>query len=134
MHFTRLVLLLSAVPFAAIGAAFVAAPARMARYVDVSISGPTADADVRAVYGGLQLACAVVLLLAAKRPDRYRFGIQIQLCLYGGLAIARLASYPLAGWPSTLGAWLHVGEVAAFAFVVAAWRRLGGVPLRDASR
>jgi len=124
MKFARLVLVLSAVPFACIGAAFLLFPAEMSSLVGVSFSGATADADIRAVYGGLQLGCAVVLLLAAANPARHRFGLLIQMILYGGLAASRFVAYAIAGLPSPLGLSLHVAELLGFATGLLAWQRL----------
>lgn len=121
----RAILALSALPFAAIGAAFLLAPGTMATFVDVRLASATADADVRAVYGGLQLGCALFLLWAAADPARCRAGLVAQLALYGGLALARLPSYALAGLPSPLGLALHAGELVGLALGVFAWRQLG---------
>ncbi len=124
MRFARIVLALSALPFAGVGAAFLAAPAAMAGLVGVSLSDATADADVRAVYGGLQIGCAVLLALAASRPEAVRFGLMAQLSLYGGLAAARFVAYAAAGLPSALGLALHAGELVGLALGVLAWRGL----------
>ena len=125
MSFARLVLRLSALPFAGIGLAFLIFPGEMAAQVDVSLGSATADHDVRAVYGGLQLGCAALLLLSAARPERVRFGLVAQLALYGGLAAARLLAWAWAGAPGLLGMALHAAEIAGLALGVLAWRRLG---------
>ncbi len=122
MSFARIVLGLSALPFAAVGLAFLVAPTSMASLVDVDVTSPTADADVRAVYGGLQLGCAFILALASSRPEWVRSGLVAQLALYGGLGLSRFISYALVGLPSTLGFLLHFGELAGLAFGALAWR------------
>jgi hypothetical protein len=124
MGFARIVLALSALPFGSIGAAFLLLPADMAGLIGLSLADATADADVRAVYGGLQLGCAALLALAATNPDWCRAGLVAQLLLYGGLAGARVISYALVGLPSALGWALHLGELVGFALGIAAWRRL----------
>jgi hypothetical protein len=64
VSFARLVLALSALPFAGIALAFLVA---LAARVDVSLGSATADHDVRAVHGGLQLGCAARLASGAFR-------------------------------------------------------------------
>ena len=123
-RFARLVLWLSAVAFAAIGAAFLLAPVAMAARVGVSLAGATAANDVRAVYGGLQLGVGACLAWLAWRPDTLRAGLTLQLFGFGGLAAARFASLLLDGYPGALGLALHGAEVVAIAFGVAARARL----------
>jgi hypothetical protein len=120
----RLVLLLSALPFAALGLAFLLAPGALAARVDLALGSATADQDVRAVYGGLQLGCAALLLWGAARPERVRFALVAQLLLYGGLAAARAIGWAAAGAPGPLGVALHAGEATGFAAAWLALRRL----------
>ncbi len=115
MRLARSVLWLSALPFAGIGLAFLLAPESMASRVGFTLAGATADHDVRAVYGGLQLGCAALLLWGATRPERVRFALVAQLLLFGGLAGARALAWSFVGAPSVLGLALHAGEVAGFA-------------------
>ena len=124
MKLARIVLLLSALPFAGVGLAFLLQPAGMGSLVGLSLESPTADADVRAVYGGLQLGCALVLAWAAASPQRVRAGLLALMALYGGLAGARLLSYAVVGLPSSLGIALHLGEIVALACGALAWARL----------
>lgn len=124
MTFPRVVLALSAVPFALVGVAFLIAPAPMAGWVGVEITSPTADSDVRAVYGGLQLGCALLLAVAASRNEWVRAGLVAQVVLYGSLGAARFVSYALVGLPSSLGLLLHTGEIVGLALGGAAWRAL----------
>jgi Domain of unknown function (DUF4345) len=120
----RLVLALSALPFAALGVGFLLLPHTMASLVGVAFSSDTADHDVRAVYGGLQLGCAALLLWGAARAERARFALVAQLWLYGGLAGARGLAWLVTGAPGALGIALHAGEVVGFAAGWLALRRL----------
>lgn len=94
----------------------------MAELVGVVVTTATADADVRAVYGGLQLGCAFLLAWAASRPRWILPGLVAQVALYGGLGLARFVTYALVGLPSALGLALHVGELVAVIFGAVAWR------------
>jgi hypothetical protein len=125
VSFARLVLVISALPFAGIGLAFLLAPAALAAHVDLSLGSATADHDVRAVYGGLQLACAALLAWGAARPERVRFALVAQLLLYGGLASARLVAWAAAGAPGAFGLALHAGEALGAGAAWLALRRLG---------
>jgi hypothetical protein len=125
VSFARVVLALSALPFAGIGVAFLVAPVALAAHVDLSLGSATADHDVRAVYGGLQLGCATLLAWGAAQPERVRFALVAQLLLYGGLAAARGVAWSVAGPPGPFGAALHVGETFGFLAAWLALRRLG---------
>ena len=123
-RFARLVLGLSALAFAGIGAAFLVAPEAMAARVGVSLAGAAAANDVRAVYGGLQLGIAAFLFHSARRPDVLRTGLAVQLFSFGGLAAARFASLLLDGNPGALGLALHAAEIVGFACGAVARSRL----------
>lgn len=124
MLLARVVLLLSALPFAGVGLCFLVAPIAMAALVGVTLTGATADNDVRAVYGGLQLGCAVFLALCAFVPGWQRAGVAAQLCSFGGLAAARVVSWLVVGSPGSLGLALHAGEIVGLVAGVLAWRAL----------
>lgn len=118
-------LVLTAAPFAAIGLAFLLAPEAMAARVDVALGSATADHDVRAVYGGLQLGCAALLAWGALRVEHVRTALVAQLVLYGGLAGARFVGWIASGAPGRLGLLLHGGELLGLAAGAFALRRLG---------
>ena len=123
-RFARLVLGLSALAFAGIGAAFLVAPEAMAARVGVSLAGAAAANDVRAVYGGLQLGVAACLVWCARRPETLRTGLAVQLFTFAGLAAARLVSLLLDGNPGALGLALHAAELLGFACGAVARARL----------
>ena len=122
--FARWVLALSAAPFAAVGLAFLVSPVGMGSLVGLSLADATAHADVRAVYGGLQLGCALFLAMAAANRSWCRAGLAGQLALYAGLALARFLSYAEVGLPTPLGFVLHAGELGALVIGIVAWRTL----------
>lgn len=126
MIFARIVLLLAALPFLGIGVAFLLDPAGMAAHVGLSLSGPIADSDVRAVYGGLQIACGTILLLGALAVRRplVRATLRVEILLFAGLACARLFSLASVGAPGDLGWQLLGAEGLGLLFGVAAHRRL----------
>jgi ribosomal protein S18 acetylase RimI-like enzyme len=125
IEFSRFVLVAGALPFLGIGLAFLVAPASLAARVGIALSGATADADVRAVYGGLQLACGALLVAATRRGEWLRLGLSGMVACYVGLAGARVLSLALAGMPNGLGLALLAAELLALSVGLAAWRRLG---------
>jgi hypothetical protein len=125
MSFPRIVLLLSSLPFAGIGVAFLVAPQTMGQLVGVHLADATAIADARAVYGGLQLGCAAFLAYASSQTSWLRPGLALQVATFGGLFGARLVSYAVSGLPSALGYLLHAGEALGLFIGLAAWIHLG---------
>ncbi|HEY8122177.1 MAG TPA: GNAT family N-acetyltransferase [Myxococcota bacterium] len=125
MRLARFVLFASALPFLALGLAFLLAPQEIAAHVGIALVNATADNDARAVYGGMQLACGALLLAAARAAEPLvRAGLAAQLALYGGLASARFVSLAIVGAPRALGFALHAGELLALATGALAWRAL----------
>ena len=93
----------------------------MGECVGLRLTSASAFADVRAVYGGLQLGCAAFLGLAAAKPTWTRVGLAAQLAQFGSLAAARFLSYVATGLPDALGYALHGGELVGFACGLVAW-------------
>ena len=96
----------------------------MAGFVGISLAGASADNDMRAVYGGLQVACGALLWAASLRTAWLRPGLVAQLVLFAGLATGRIVSWGVVGLPDVLGIGLHAAEVLALATGVAALLRL----------
>ncbi len=113
----------SAAVFAVIGAAFFGSPAATATLVELRVGSAMADSDVRAVFGGLQLGAAVLLVVCARRDAWRRPGVLALLCLFGGLLAGRLLSLLVVGPPSRIGGLLTLGEVLGLALACVAWRR-----------
>lgn len=92
MALARFSLFLSALMFAAFGLWFLADPVGSARLVEIVLPTTTARIDFRATYGGLNLAIAALLLLAALRPAEHaRAGLLLQIAALAGYAGGRLA-------------------------------------------
>lgn len=95
MDFPRLVLFLSVATFAFFGATFLVMPQDMAAVVDIHPVSSTAQSDVMAVYGGLELAIAAVLGRFLASRDRTREGLWISALLFAGLGGGRLVGVVL---------------------------------------
>jgi hypothetical protein len=111
MSWPRLVCLLSALPFAGVGMAFLVAPVQMGALVGLEVTSVTADNDLRGVYGGLSLGCAALLAWCAMRDDRTYVGVHAQVFTFAGLAGGRLVSLVVSGPPEPLGLALHAAEL-----------------------
>jgi tetrahydromethanopterin S-methyltransferase subunit F len=127
----RIVVLTSALPFAAVGLAFLAAPEAMAPLVGLEPTNVTADNDLRAVYGGLSLGLAVFLLWCGLREDRLQAGVHAQVFTFGGLAGGRIVSLVLRGAPDAIGFALHAAEVAGLICGLVALFQLRGGPVSE---
>jgi hypothetical protein len=92
-----IVLWLSALVFATFGVLFLADPSGWASTVDVAAASATARAEIRAMYGGLELGMALFLAWCALDPARVRIGLTACVCFFAGLALARGASALLDG-------------------------------------
>ena len=120
----RLLLRACALAFAGIGGAFLVAPNAMGGFVELSLVGATADNDVRAVYGGLQIALGGLLWAASCRDEWLRPGLYAQLILFSGLAAGRFVSWAVVGLPDDLGLALHAAEGIAIIAGVLCLRKL----------
>jgi hypothetical protein len=113
--FTRIVLQLSSLAYAAVGLTFLAAPAFMASLVGVAVVTATADNDVRAVYGGVSSGLAVFFWWAAFRAEWFRPALVVQVLTLAGLASGRFLSWAVVGFPDPIGFGLHAGEIVGLA-------------------
>jgi len=126
--FDRVVLAGSALVFGVIGVAFVVAPHALAPAVDIELTSVTADNDFRAVYGGVPAGLAVFLVMGLRRPTFTRPALWVVALTLGGLAVGRLWSWAVAGWPAPIGFVLHAAEVSGLVLSLVAIRRSAGAP------
>ncbi len=84
---TRVVLWTSALTFLGFGVAFAACPTEMAAVVEIDATSPMARADIRAMYGGLEIGIGLILALCATRDRHVVHGV-----LLSTLALAAMAS------------------------------------------
>jgi len=120
----RLALLACALPFAGAGTVFLVAPDVLTSLVGMGLPGPDARSDVRAVFGGLELGVAALLVWCARSPSRVGIGLRAALLAYGGLLAGRLVAGIADGAPSAPLAAAIAVEHAAFALAGAGWMAL----------
>jgi hypothetical protein len=77
--------------FAGFGTWLLLRPQALSR-VGVEVPSPTARAEIRAFYGGLEIGLAVFFAAAAATPAWHRPALLAQTAALGGSALARLFS------------------------------------------
>jgi len=85
----KFVLWISAIVFVAYGLLCLFSPALPAGYAGLEFVTGDALPEIGAMYGGLQTAFGVFLLLGALKADYYRPALMLLLLCIGGLALSR---------------------------------------------
>jgi hypothetical protein len=93
----RITLWLGGLGFLGFGIAFLVAPLQSLAAAGVSVSGNLAAAELRAFYGGLEVALGVLLIASDLRPGARRHGLILSLASYGGIGAARALGMVLGG-------------------------------------
>lgn len=106
-----IVITIAGLGFVAFGILFLCWPDMLMPNVGIQAADAQAQVEIRAMYGGLELGLGI-LLLNCFGLDRQRFGLQLSLASYGGLALARLASM------------IFIGVATPFLWVALVWEGL----------
>lgn len=123
MLLARITLWLGGVGFLAFGLAFLVAPVETLAKAGFVLSGDGAATELRAFYGGLEIALGT-LLIAADLRDRRREGLLLCLASFGAIAAARLLGIAIEGGANTF-LWLALGtEVLLAAMAAVALRNM----------
>jgi len=128
----RVVLLLSAVIFAAFGAAAIAFTRQMAEAVDIGLATDVARTDFMATYGGFELGFGLFLGLAWQRGDWVRPGLMANGCALAGFASMRLLGILTSAGLSPL--MLVVCVVEASGSALSFWGAAGTGKVQAAAR
>ena len=124
MSFARLVLGLSGLAFLAIGVPCLLDPSLILTRAGIGIDGPLADGDLRAVYGGLQIALAGLLFRGAWQEPHAASALTLQQVTFGGLVVGRLVGIAVRGLPGGVGLTLLGFEAVGLVAGALARRRL----------
>ena len=95
--FARVVLWISGLGMLGFGLAFLWAPLETMAAAGLSLEGALAATELRAFYGGLEVALGLLILACALRAERLRDGLVLSLAIYGGIGLARLAGMLIEG-------------------------------------
>ncbi len=88
---TLMVLLLSGLSLLGFGLAIIYAPLEVMAMAAVQAQGAAAAVELRAFYGGLELALAALVLICAAYPARRRDGLWLSLFIFAGIGLTRAA-------------------------------------------
>jgi hypothetical protein len=115
-------LTLGSLAFLAPGLTFLVRPNLLA-LGGVQAMGPDGATEIRALYGGLEVAIALALLRCALREDLWLAGLTLQTVLFAGLASGRLVGIAAARGASGVNLFLLCLELAGVAVSAAVrWR------------
>jgi hypothetical protein len=93
-------------------------PLQTLNWIGMPVSGDLATIEIRAFYGGLELALGALLLCADWRQEMRQYGLLLAMACFGGIAAARGLGMLVADAASpfmwtALGIELALGLVAA---------------------
>jgi hypothetical protein len=94
---TPLLIGLSGLSFLGFGIAFLIAPRETLALAGVVTEGAIAATELRAFYGGVEVALGALLLACATTSTRWRDGLWLTLVCYGAIGLTRLAGMALDG-------------------------------------
>ena len=119
----RLFLGLNALTFTGIGIYFLLRPETVASGLGLEAADATAFADIRAVYGGLEIGLGVALIWTLLDWQRTRMGLGLAMLMWCGLLGGRVVGVVVDGAQSTLGYGLLASEIIGAALTaVALWK------------
>lgn len=110
--------------FGVIGLMFLFAPVRWARLVEISLPTPMSRTDLRATYGGFDLAMGVFLAISAQRPEWHGPGLLAAGLALFGFALGRLAGFLVERRADRLMVLFFVVEVIGGALCLWAYRSM----------
>jgi len=126
MKFARVLLLLSAAVFMIVGIGFLIVPAEWAAITEISLPTAMARTDLRATYGGLDLAVGVFLWICGRRDQWIRPGLVALALTAAGFGGGRLAGIVAEGSAAPLMLIFLAIETVTVLVAFAALRRLAG--------
>jgi hypothetical protein len=121
-------LMLAAFVFAGIGVTFLFKPLEGASLVEIALPTAMARTDLRAAYGGFDLAFGVFLAVCALRTDWIRPGLAALALATAGFASGRIWGIAAEGTATWLMLSLTVSEIAAAGGALYLLRRRSRVP------
>jgi Domain of unknown function (DUF4345) len=124
MSLARGLLFLGGAVFAAIGLGFLVMPVQWAAIVEISLPTATARTDLRATYGGFDLAVGIFLVLSASRPRWVRPGLVAFGLAAAGFGSGRLLGILVEGTASPLMLGFAAIETVSAVLAFALLRRL----------
>ena len=91
------VLWLSGLSLLGFGVAFLVAPLETMASAGITLTGALEATELRAFYGGLEVALGVLVVACVLSPARRRDGLVLTLAIFAGIGLARLSGMLLSG-------------------------------------
>ena len=92
-----ILLWLSGLSFLGFGVAFLIAPIATLALAGVATEGAIAATELRAFYGGIEVALGGLILASALQPARWRDGLWLTLACYGSIGVTRIFGMVIDG-------------------------------------
>ena len=99
----RITLWLGGLGFLGFGLAFLIDPVATLGAAGFGVTGDGAAAELRAFYGGVEIALGILLIACDLRPGRRRDGLLLSLASYGSIGAARALYYPQLSLTGSFG-------------------------------
>lgn len=128
MRRARLLLVLSGITFIGFGVASLIWPGTLLVSVGIAPDTAAGRTEIRAMYGGLELAIGLFFLLSARRDDRVEPALLASTLFFFGLGAGRLCGMVLEGQaPAPIPAFLAV-EIVAGSLSLWGWSAARSAP------
>lgn len=126
MHIVTLIVLwLSGLQLVGFGVAFLIDPLKTLGATGIHVEGALAATELRAFYGGLEVAVGLLLIAWTLTPARRTEALWLNLAIFGGIGVTRVVSMWLSGADTTFLRFAATVElVTAFATAWCLWARL----------
>lgn len=121
---TRWYLLLTGLVFSGIGLMGLYDPTGTVAPMGLTLADQSSRAEMRAVYGGMNLLIGLYLMGAFRSPAQQAPALMLAAIIMGGLALGRVVSIAVDGMPSSLILTFLAIEVAGAALALSLRRRV----------
>ena len=118
------VLVFFGLSFGAFGAWALVAPQSLATLLNFELATAGAVTELRAFYGGLEIALCALMLAAVAKPELVRPALVGLIVVAGGIAVGRMVGLVLDGSASGMMFGALAWEIAGAVFGVIAYRSL----------
>jgi len=134
MQFARIVLALNGLILAGYGLLCLFVPTTLTSAAGLGMESTVASTEVRAMYGGLELAIGVLFLLASVRESLLEPGLIAGVTVFTGLGVARALGIMLDGGPGAYNVVAVIYELVTAGLMLVGLGRVGSPIARsDAS-
>ncbi len=121
MNPSRIITVVIGTAFLLAGAVLLIAPERYLDEISLRADSRLALSDLRALYGGLEIAFGALILAFARRRETLGLASALSVAAFGGLLLGRFAGFVLDGPPDSGLFWgITAFECCGFVFALVA--------------